>query len=373
MVALIGANGAGKTTTMRAISGLQPARRRADPVQRRGHLQAARRPAGVRGHLPVARGPGHLPRHDGAGEPGHGRVHPPGHRGDRRGPGAGARRCSRGWRERRKQAGGTLSGGEQQMLAVGRALMSRPKLLLLDEPSMGLAPMIIQQIFDIITEINQQGTTVLLVEQNAQQALSRAHRAYVLETGRIVREGTGAGTAARPGGQGGVPRRRLSGRIRRRRGRPCRRGRPRRSLSYPATRVGPVSRRRPATAAARRTLAGIPGVLRAAGGELLHHDRPADQRRVRLHVDADQHAARRAADPHRGGVRRVAPVVPHGAVRGVQGRPLGDADRLQGPGQPGQGGARRAAHPGGGEAGLRGRRRDRHARLPGPRRRAWRC
>jgi branched-chain amino acid transport system ATP-binding protein len=95
-------------------------------------------------------------------------------------------------KEREKQAGGTLSGGEQQMLAVGRALMSRPKLLLLDEPSMGLAPMLIQQIFDIIVEINQQGTTVLLVEQNAQQALSRAHRAYVLETGSIVKEGTGS-------------------------------------------------------------------------------------------------------------------------------------------------------------------------------------
>ena len=94
--------------------------------------------------------------------------------------------------ERRKQAGGTLSGGEQQMLAVGRALMSRPKLLLLDEPSMGLAPMLIQQIFSIITEINQQGTTILLVEQNAQQALSRAHRGYVLETGRIVKTGTGS-------------------------------------------------------------------------------------------------------------------------------------------------------------------------------------
>jgi branched-chain amino acid transport system ATP-binding protein len=78
------------------------------------------------------------------------------------------------------------------MLAVGRALMSRPKLLLLDEPSMGLAPMLIQQIFDIVVEINGQGTTVLLVEQNAQQALSRAHRAYVLETGRIVKSGTGA-------------------------------------------------------------------------------------------------------------------------------------------------------------------------------------
>ena len=94
--------------------------------------------------------------------------------------------------ERRRQASGTLSGGEQQMLAVGRALMSRPKILLLDEPSMGLAPMLIQQIFTIISEINQPGTTILLVEQNAQQALSRAHHAYVLETGRIVKSGTGA-------------------------------------------------------------------------------------------------------------------------------------------------------------------------------------
>src|SRR5690606_15057745 len=95
-------------------------------------------------------------------------------------------------KERRDQLGGTLSGGEQQMLAIGRALMARPRLLLLDEPSMGLAPQFIQQIFRIITEINQQGTTVLLVEQNAQQALSRAHRAYVLETGRITKTGTGA-------------------------------------------------------------------------------------------------------------------------------------------------------------------------------------
>ena len=80
-----------------------------------------------------------------------------------------------------------MSGGEQQMLAIGRALMARPRVLLLDEPSMGLAPMIVQQIFEIITEINQQGTTVLLVEQNAQQALQRPNRAYVLETGHIVR------------------------------------------------------------------------------------------------------------------------------------------------------------------------------------------
>jgi branched-chain amino acid transport system ATP-binding protein len=90
-------------------------------------------------------------------------------------------------REREKQPGGTLSGGEQQMLAIGRALMARPKVLLLDEPSMGLAPMLVAQIFSIITEINQQGTTILLVEQNASQALQRAHRAYVLETGRVVK------------------------------------------------------------------------------------------------------------------------------------------------------------------------------------------
>jgi branched-chain amino acid transport system ATP-binding protein len=89
--------------------------------------------------------------------------------------------------ERRTQPGGTLSGGEQQMLAIGRALMARPTVLLLDEPSMGLAPMLVAQIFKIITEINSQGTTVLLVEQNAAQALQRAHRAYVLETGLVVK------------------------------------------------------------------------------------------------------------------------------------------------------------------------------------------
>ncbi|MFB7879131.1 ABC transporter ATP-binding protein [Nocardia sp. NPDC056064] len=94
--------------------------------------------------------------------------------------------------ERRKQVGGTLSGGEQQMLAIGRALMARPKLLLLDEPSMGLAPMVIQQIFRIISEINRQGTTVLLVEQNAQQALTRSDRAYILETGEVTKSGAGA-------------------------------------------------------------------------------------------------------------------------------------------------------------------------------------
>ncbi len=95
-------------------------------------------------------------------------------------------------KEREKQAAGSMSGGEQQMLAIGRALMAKPRLVLLDEPSMGLAPKLIQQIFSIITEINAQGTTVLLVEQNAAQALKRADTAHILETGEIVRSGTGA-------------------------------------------------------------------------------------------------------------------------------------------------------------------------------------
>ena len=94
--------------------------------------------------------------------------------------------------ERRKQVAGTLSGGEQQMLAMGRALMSRPKLLMLDEPSMGLAPLLVEQIFDIIRQLHADGTTILLVEQNAQAALAVADRGYVLETGRVVTEGTGA-------------------------------------------------------------------------------------------------------------------------------------------------------------------------------------
>lgn len=93
---------------------------------------------------------------------------------------------------RRKQMAGTLSGGEQQMLAMGRALMSKPKILLLDEPSMGLAPLLVKQVFDIIRDINVSGTTILLVEQNANMALSIADKAYVLETGKIVSEGSGA-------------------------------------------------------------------------------------------------------------------------------------------------------------------------------------
>ena len=190
VVALIGANGAGKTTTMRAISGLNPL---ASGKIRFDGKDISNMRADLRVPLGICQSP-------------EGRGIVPGMTVlENLDMGAFTRRDTAEvakdldrvltlfprLAERRKQAGGTLSGGEQQMLAVGRALMSRPRLLLLDEPSMGLAPMIIQQIFDIITEINEQGTTVLLVEQNAQQALSRAHRGYVLETGRIVKQGTG--------------------------------------------------------------------------------------------------------------------------------------------------------------------------------------
>jgi branched-chain amino acid transport system ATP-binding protein len=190
IVALIGANGAGKTTTMRAISGLRPIA--AGSIRFNGEDITR-----LRADLRVIRGICQAPE---------GRGIFPGMsvlenlemgaytRKDRAAIAADLDRVYGLFprlAERRRQAGGTLSGGEKQMLAVGRALMSRPKLLLLDEPSMGLAPMLIQQIFAIVTEINQQGTTILLVEQNAQQALSRAHRGYVLETGRIVKSGTG--------------------------------------------------------------------------------------------------------------------------------------------------------------------------------------
>jgi branched-chain amino acid transport system ATP-binding protein len=191
IVALVGANGAGKSTTMRAVSGLRPIASGTIRFEGRdiSKVRADRRVALGISQSPEGRG-----------------IFPGMTVAENLEMGAFLRRDAAGIAsdlervfalfprllERRKQFGGTLSGGEQQMLAVGRALMSRPKVLLLDEPSMGLAPKLIQQIFSIITEINQQGTTILLVEQNAQQALSRAHRAYVLETGRIVKSGTGA-------------------------------------------------------------------------------------------------------------------------------------------------------------------------------------
>jgi branched-chain amino acid transport system ATP-binding protein len=191
IVALIGANGAGKSTTMRAISGLRPVAQGAIRFEGKDITR-------LRADLRVVRGVSQSPEGRG--------IFPGMTVRENLEMGAYTRRnrseinqdMERAFtlfprlKERERQVGGTLSGGEQQMLAVGRALMSRPKLMLLDEPSMGLAPMLIQQIFDIIVEINQQGTTVLLVEQNAQQALSRAHRAYVLETGQIVKSGTGA-------------------------------------------------------------------------------------------------------------------------------------------------------------------------------------
>jgi branched-chain amino acid transport system ATP-binding protein len=190
IVALIGANGAGKSTTMRAISGL---RNIASGSIRFDGKDITK----IRPDRRVALGMCQAPEGRG--------IFPGMTVEENLGMGAYIRRDYAAVREdlarvlslfprleeRFKQAGGTLSGGEQQMLAVGRALMSRPRLLLLDEPSMGLAPMLIQQIFSILTEINQQGTTILLVEQNAQQALTRAHRAYVLETGRIVKTATG--------------------------------------------------------------------------------------------------------------------------------------------------------------------------------------
>jgi branched-chain amino acid transport system ATP-binding protein len=192
LVTLIGANGAGKTTTMRAISGIRPLTRGTimfdgkDITRMKAHLRVlegiVQAPEG-RGVFPgmtvlenlemgcYARGFDSKTEHDATLE----RVF----------------ELFPRLAERRNQVGGTMSGGEQQMLAIGRALMARPRLLLLDEPSMGLAPMVIQQIFRTISEINAQGTTVLLVEQNAQQALSRSSRAYVLETGDVVRVGPG--------------------------------------------------------------------------------------------------------------------------------------------------------------------------------------
>jgi branched-chain amino acid transport system ATP-binding protein len=190
VVTLIGANGAGKSTTMRAISGIRP-------ISAGTLTFDGEDITNLRADLRVVRGISQAPE---------GRGVFPGMtvmenldmgaytRKDRKSIAADLDRVFALFprlAERKSQIGGTMSGGEQQMLAIGRALMAKPRLLLLDEPSMGLAPQFIQQIFRIITEINSQGTTVLLVEQNAQQALSRADRAYVLETGRIVKSGTG--------------------------------------------------------------------------------------------------------------------------------------------------------------------------------------
>jgi len=188
VVALLGANGAGKTTTQKTVSGmLRPS---LGQIRYQG-----RRIDGIPAHELIRLGICHVPegRH----------VFP--RMSVAENLEMGAFRFKRPdqqvldhvlelfprLRERIKQLAGTLSGGEQQMLAIGRALMGKPRLLLLDEPSMGLAPLIVKQIFDIVAEINGEGVTVLLVEQNAAQALALAHRGYVLETGEIVLQGTG--------------------------------------------------------------------------------------------------------------------------------------------------------------------------------------
>jgi len=191
IVTLIGSNGAGKTTTLRTLSGLvRPTR---GSIQYEGRELTTAPPERI-----VEMGIAHVPEGR--------RVFPMMSVVENLELGAFTRKDKAGIREdmervfelfprlaeRRNQLAGTMSGGEQQMLAIGRALMTRPKLLLLDEPSMGLAPLIVENIFEIIQEINAQGTTVLLVEQNAHMALSIAHKGYVMETGRIVLSDTSA-------------------------------------------------------------------------------------------------------------------------------------------------------------------------------------
>jgi branched-chain amino acid transport system ATP-binding protein len=188
IVSLIGSNGAGKTTTLRAVSGLTPPS--AGKIRLRGE-DITRTPA----ELIVGKGIGHAPEGR--------RIFARMTVRENLDLGAYIRRDGRTrddlervftlfprLRERQTQIAGTLSGGEQQMLAIGRALMSKPQILLLDEPSLGLAPILVDTIFQVIQDINKAGTTVLLIEQNALKALGVASRAYVLETGRIVKEGS---------------------------------------------------------------------------------------------------------------------------------------------------------------------------------------
>ena len=197
IVTLLGANGAGKTTTLRTISGLMHPR--SGTITFDGSEITS-----VPAHRLVRRGVGHAPEgrrifsrmtvlenlQMGAYT-----------RSDKAELQADFDRVFNLFprlRERSSQAGGTLSGGEQQMLAIGRALMTHPKLLLLDEPSMGLAPILVEQIFDVIRDIHAQGTTVLVVEQNALMALGIAHRGYILQTGRMVLEDTAANLRQNP-------------------------------------------------------------------------------------------------------------------------------------------------------------------------------
>jgi branched-chain amino acid transport system ATP-binding protein len=197
IVTLLGNNGAGKTTTLKTISGML-APRQGRVVLEGGVL------SGLPAHAIVGRGIAHVPEGR--------RIFNRLTVRENLAMGAYLRRDADGvtadlervlalfpvLRERAGQVGGTLSGGEQQMLAIGRALMARPRLLLLDEPSMGLAPVVVEKIFDTVVDINRQGTTILLVEQNASMALAVAHRGYVLETGAIALSGSAAELAENP-------------------------------------------------------------------------------------------------------------------------------------------------------------------------------
>jgi len=188
IVTLIGANGAGKTSTLRAISGLAPIKSGSITFQgeKLNDYPAHKMPYLGISHVPEGRRIfANLTVMENLQLGAYCRKDDDGIKKDFEMVFAKFPRL----KERRKQRAGTLSGGEQQMLAMGRAMMARPKILLLDEPSMGLAPIIVQEIFNIIEEINKSGTTILLVEQNAHVALSIANRAYVIETGNIVLEG----------------------------------------------------------------------------------------------------------------------------------------------------------------------------------------
>ncbi len=189
IVTLIGANGAGKTTTLKTISGIRPVT--SGSITFDGQ-DISKMPAHDRVALGISQAPegrGIFPGMTVLENLEIGKYFRKDRKHEMKEDLEKVYHLFPRLKERASQAGGTLSGGEQQMLAIGRALMARPKVLLLDEPSMGLAPMMIANIFKIITEINTElGTTILLVEQNAQQALQRAHRAYVLETGKVVKE-----------------------------------------------------------------------------------------------------------------------------------------------------------------------------------------
>ena len=190
LVSMIGANGAGKTTTLHAISGLLPAASGSVLLDGKD-LQK------VPANTIIRLGMSHVPegRHVFASMTVEENLDMGGYTQPASTIGPNKEKVFELFprlKERRKQLAGTMSGGEQQMLAMGRALMSNASMLMLDEPSMGLSPLLVQEIFDIIQNIHKEGMTILLVEQNAQMALSVADRAYVLETGRVVMDGTGA-------------------------------------------------------------------------------------------------------------------------------------------------------------------------------------